>query len=390
MLFTPEIQRDLGEATALLDGDNLLIGNGHWAVVIDPVANFLSEELLEKVFVPLEGQFIDYRILNGTEIDTEANMFRPAMSKKLSKIVKKEWVGTHKFSVDGLYKVIDNHLSNGERRSLTDLFYAGKARAYYPNSDEGSTFGARMRTQSAAKYVFNFDNRVVAISGGYLRSFAEMGMEILCPVESSETIPGMEIYLDGRVNINGAVMPTSDSGVRESVDGRKLYFDAAEICWSTEDDAIHEISTHETSFHPIKVQNQQIDVDELDVFLSRSYDGLRKAVSVLRWNGHPEASIYKLLRDSQYDAWCVIYKKALEVASEILDGDKIPHVINVLGAHGPGSWAVQGAMSRLKGEATTLCKTVEELSDLMGEPLGYGPLPELVRQVDELENECGL
>ena len=78
------------------------------------------------------------------------------------------------------------------------------------------------------------------------------------------------------------------------------------------------------------------------------------------------------------------------MADSLLKGDKIPHVYNLIDSEGPGSWPIQTAMHRLKTETKTVCQTIENLSDLMGESLGYGSLPELVREVDELERQCGL
>ena len=399
MLFTPEIQRDLGEATAVLDGENLLVGNGHWAMVIAPAASFLPEDLLERVFVPLEGKNIDYRVLCGSHIDVDSNLFQPALAKKLHTLVVKNWGHGYKPEVDAeaIYAAIDRNLRYENRESIIDVFYSGKARAVYPNKDEPSP-SARFRSLSASRYVIRMGDKgrnVAVIEGGYLRGLAEMGVELLCPLSppTDNTLPGIEICLDGDdYGINGTVMPRTDSDITTSDSGKRLYEDAAAICWMTEDEATDLISSDEASFHPVKVPDQTLEPDDLDVFLSQHHVSfyLKRAVSVLRWIGWAEDHIFKLLKERQYDAWCVIYSKAISVADSLLKGDKIPHVYNLIDSEGPGSWPIQTAMHRLKTETKTVCQTIENLSDLMGESLGYGSLPELVREVDELERQCGL
>ena len=217
--------------------------------------------------------------------------------------------------------------------------------------------------------IFREGNKLFCIDLDILKSFKSLGFTIRSYVTEKYPVTIISSELFRAV---GVIYPEKASGIFVSPDGRRIGYDAAEVCWISEEDARDRIEREVQSFRPFGYRTGRADVSDIDSIVNDKLGGLCKPVSALRWLGSPDHQISKILKVREYEAWFSIHQEILGRAR-----DKLQQALSNTGSVG-----------YLESQAKQMCDELDTLQKVMrqkGNPetLELGVIPQLIEYLKE-------
>lgn len=400
MQITPDVQKELGEAVILAKGRSAAITSGSWTIILPAATDYIPEDIVEHAawLADQPGyarSYVDYRVLNAREFVNDR--FLAANGKELESIAS---TGPFRYGNTVTYEMVEKIVVDNEYIfegvDLVDLFNSGKAEPTYAKTEQaGSAARIVAGAHKADAYLFRVEGKVLAVAGPLLRGLQKAGFSIILNTEFEPKGAGEVPYL-GVVNkedhsICGALAPLAETGITHDSLGRSLHTDAGKVCWISHANAEMLIGEDHGFFDPSMVRHDWEDLSIDDRVKVRKYCPAALGIAALRWHGVPDSEIQKILNYAAYDAWCTLYHEALKSAADLLDQ---------VGRFSETTEITTSSVHRVRQFAhntQSLCSKVESLTKVMqevggdsGDGLGFGPLPELVQYVQELEEACGL
>lgn len=327
----------MGKAYLIPDEDCLYIVSeqSHWTLC---VTNYVASFPLELVNIIInytqakEARYLQWDIL-CSEVDLEHRQYLPAQAKTVKTLTAER----HPRGLTG--ETVRNYISAigwvlGDRAlDLTGAFNAGVAHPIYPGNAEKHGQFARGLAQ-ASRYVFQLENRVVALNGDYFRGFYGMGLEMTAPsVRRGKEVghPIIAAQAEDMVSyVFGFLPPDGESGIQVSSDGRTLYADAALVSWAEIADAEALIAAEVGVFNPVTHDqatlqmpfSERLDLQETRPSYNRDLSTqLTLAVSILRWKGVSEEDICAAVEERRvpcYEAaWAHLNTEVTHAVSEL-------------------------------------------------------------------------
>tara|TARA_B100000131_G_scaffold204113_1_gene196204 strand:- start:727 stop:1908 length:1182 start_codon:yes stop_codon:yes gene_type:complete len=392
MRFTPEIQACLGEAALVADDSVIAIVSGSWAIFIQNPENYIDAEKLDWLAgrITDSGCQINYKVLCAKEV--QDSHFLAADGKKMETINSSLHVGRdlYKMTEEIIYKHRDCFEGSA---NISEMFRRGKSEPHFITK-EGDNVVSRLTSgrDKAESYRFRCEDKVISISGDFLRGFTALGFDVILNTDPDKESRGVLGLVHEDENLYGLVMPLRETGITTDSQGRDLYMDAYGVCWIDEVEAKELITQDLGFFDPAMSSPDWGDLDLDDRIRQRKWSKAAKGISALRWKGLPDSEIKNIAIGAQYDAWCDMYKKALSDANTLIETmDNFAKRTEEI----TSNTVLQ--VRHYAKKASDLCDRVETLTDVMneyggdgGDGLGIGPLENLVEYVERLEEICGL
>lgn len=390
-MFTPEIQKRLGDAALVPDGDRLFVGNTQWLILFNTPYDHFPAEVLDYVWGSFddlqenEEGYVDWKILNAVKVDWDNKQFLPPAGRRFEPIHFR----THQRILPATLEEIRGmseaaFAGEGETFSLSQAYREGKLQPHYENgynvenrvkSSEGSLLPRKrmvFNDNPAASYFYIGDEFIIGVHAALLEALTELGVDLEIYTERTGVIPAI-----GGMNLDTGIIVTAgavqDREHNTSPDGRRLSYFASSVCWYTVEQGIQSLLDDARVFNPLYQDQGSIIARILDQD-RRVIPGL-KGVDILRWHGVSEDKIREILEEVQQDAWPRIHEAVLADARLMVDRISEAEADEIQG-YQLGSWE-----SRVKSH----CQCVDALSQLLGQELGLGDLPDLVEMITELK-----
>jgi hypothetical protein len=362
--LTPEIQRSLGDAVIVPDGDGIYIySHEGWMILLLALPNWMSPELVNWLRnTNTSYDFVNWGVLTAVDVNLDEKKYLPHGHRKYESIfLSSNW--TSKYSPDSLRRNAQQNIGDymaSPMVSLTAMFNDGKARPLYDKPNDGFAKGA-----NADRYIFRFDDRLVVADAVMFQAFADMGFTITCPTESPKgVVPPLGLQHESG-QVFGYMKARQYSGIKESPYGGELSEDAATICWFSEEMAKELL--FDQKHYPLEHGVLLADV----VGNKWQGTGARKAVSILRWRGWSDDDIVALYESFRITSWT----RRHEVHQHKLEGicERLTQEMN--------SWQFRN----LEEDLQRICKEYEFLKPALGVELGI--LPEAVSLLELASTE---
>lgn len=370
LTFTPQIQRALGDAALVPDGDIIYIVNPKWLLVLARPEEWLDLRLLEFIrkFDSKNGRLlVDWNVISAKDVDYRQQRFLPDRSRKYLPIALDTWASFPRIDMVELRSLMEGekYLRSiyGDLINLSAMFADGQARAVYAkHGDPDKQFS---KEPAAVAYQFRFDDKLVAIHGPWWRAFEELGFTLVAPREGylGGAIPPVGLRHREGFDAVGFVHPEPASGVTEDRKGRPLFVDAATCCWTEEG--------HATA---LLLDPRHYDVKGTSLWAEASNQwgraALRLAISALRWRGWNDDDIATTYEDG---------RRAAYQARQAAVFEEVEQAIRQLQNTSTSTWQLRNVETSLQ----RACDTIDTINRALGTS-ELGQLPEAVALLDEV------
>lgn len=352
-------------AVIVLDSDVAYVVCPHWCLVSLNPATFFSSDVHGIASLVEEGEGnLDWRILTAQDVQQEAKAFLAERGTAYLPIVPADHSYAHlEPSVARSTVETSSRSITGEGISISDAFGNGDALPIYPEQ-QGSG------NRKAERYIFRIEDKVLALNGAYTRAFSKLGFEMTVPREryGDHPVPPVGLNLpDSQGQVFGVLMAMNYSGIKEDDWGRKLYIDAVEASWMSEEEAFSFVRDA-NGYDPRKVLPDW-SLDEALEEGGHCVGYLRRGVSALRWKGYDDADIEDLFQRCKEPAWVRTHEDLMEKAERAWERRN----------EGNSPWK----RSNLQGSVQNMCGLLEALQRALNQKLDWGRLPDLVNYVEE-------
>jgi hypothetical protein len=303
-MFTPAMQRGLGEAALRMADGVLYVGTEKWLFQFHNPRDRFSGEILDIVEASEEigdSSIVDWRILNAKSIDVKEETFLPYGGRK-HRPIRMPSYGVLQLDTAKLARIFEEETSYLREPSLDlgELLRDGKMRPVYSKPEREGQELAKTRGSAAASYFYTDQGLVVGVPAPAADALLELGFNILISTEKMNKIPtigGWCLELESEYRMGCAI----DLDLQKTPDGRHLRrgIDACEICWWSEEYALAELYHSIQYFSPVAYEQDTI----IDKMMAPDGPFGSKAMTALRWQGMPEGEIRSHLEASQVEAW---------------------------------------------------------------------------------------
>ena len=387
--ITPKMQSSLGRAVILYGDGVLYITNiKGWMLVIPSPDAWIPHQVIEVVHSCANEtyQALDWRVLNAKTVDFANKKFLPYRARKHAPLLVNAYELGNNTTAERAKKTAEDleDCIFGDLVDLEAIFAGGEARAIYKDDPKvlKRTGRAFAKDENAEVYIFNFDDKALALHGAQFRAFREMGFQAFCPKRrlGHWHSPPVGLRLSGGYDIIGFMMPQVETSIFEDLQGRRLFVDAGRASWRTQEESLQGLrDPHSYSFD--REGNPRSLGDLLDE--SWGHEDLKLDVSSLMWKGWSVEDInqaYEEGRAPAYEQKAHIIQVTVAKRVEELEDENTP------------TWRLRN----ISNELERFCSEYESMGRLVELDLGLLPQAiELLRMQDveraeEVENKARL
>jgi len=349
-------QKVLGNAAMSIDGDTVYLQSTDkaWNLALAGGSLDLPDQILDLLE---EFPRVDWKILNARTIDVEVGKFAPERGRAFLPIeIPNTWsyVGTRtaaEYLEKRLGCLTEDGININARIRNADL------RVYYgvdpDHAARRENHHAIPRGQQKS-YAFYVGERVLSIDANLANTFIELGMDLNAPFEGANDAPPYVGVLgdSGSATVYGILTPTKRSGIVKDAYHRKIFGDAAEVSWVSEQTAWRQLKDAHLYAPPINLESIETFLDALQAHR------IQFAIGALRWGGIEDEEILRVMRDAAEKALVDTHQGLLEEIKTLHNLTRRP----------------------LEWEVKRLCEKMESLQDALGNELDLGLLPKLVQK----------
>jgi hypothetical protein len=344
----------------------LYITNGKgWMIVVPSPTAWLPAQVVELVRTydtHNKSRLVDWRILNAKTVDYTNNTFLPYRARKHQSLSHGGAYDFPSLQKSNLYESAESMGPSlyGDVVDLDALFRGGEAKAKYTTDAKKQKESKRAfaKKETAASYIFSFDDKILNVHGPQLRAFRELGFTAVCPrdVYAEHEVPPLGLRLGDSHEIFGFMMPLGDAGVFEDRQGRTMFADAARACWDREDVSLGQLC--DASSYTFKDGQHRHLGDILEE--SWGMQVVKRAVTSLMWKGWEIEDIDRAYEDARYAAYCV-WAESMQTS--------LVKLVEELSDRETATWRVRNIESEIK----RFCDNYEAMGHLAEFDLGHLP-----------------
>ena len=382
-MFTPKMQRGLGDAVMRMINGVLYVGTGKWLFRFHDPRERFDNELLDIVEASSEmedSKQVDWRLINARSVDVQEEVFLPHGARKNRPIRISEWnvLSASAEKIEQLFRNETSHTDDADRLDLGELFSSGKMVPRYREADSKSEEkGAirKPRNSNAESYTYMGSGLVIGLPAPLLEALVDLGFNVWISMVRRNAAPVIGGWCQDLKAEYRTSCEMDPRVLSKSPDGRTIQSSATEICWWTEEFALENLYHHIQYFDP-GTKDQSKIIDEL---LSKNGHNITKTIDALRWQGMSEDMIRGHLERSQVAAWPQIYEQVREAEQRLLD--KI--VEKQLSEKEVPGWV----LNSWKAELKKICGQLEALDELVESeiPFSYSIVEEIAEAIVEVE-----